>query len=323
MSSPRRPLFVVNRHAAAGSTGTFWTALEPNVENCFPEVEVCFTAGPGDATRLAREGIEAGHDLVVSVGGDGTHHEVVNGFFDETGNSIGQAAFGIVSHGTGSDFARSLDLPADPVEALDHLREPPVAIDVGRITFTDEEGGTERRHFLNVAGFGASGEVARLVNRSSKRLGGLSYLLASTRVIVAGCSPEVELVFDDAPPEVARVQTVFVCNGRFSGGGMVPGPVADLSDGLLDVGMIRAMSRVRTLLAARFLYNGKLLSHPAVRHARVRKLVARPRGGQRVPVDFDGEQSGRLPATFEVLPGVLPLRGAKRPDPGSGEEHAS
>jgi diacylglycerol kinase family enzyme len=56
------------------------------------DVEFVETAGPGDATRRVREALRAGVEQVVSVGGDGTHHEVLNGFFEEDGRPVREGA---------------------------------------------------------------------------------------------------------------------------------------------------------------------------------------------------------------------------------------
>jgi diacylglycerol kinase family enzyme len=275
------------------------------------DFSVKHTEGPNHATELAREGLRSGAEMIVSVGGDGTNNEIVNGFFDAGGKPVKLGAvFGVVPRGTGCDFARGQKISRKPQEAFARLAgTASKPLDAGRIEYTLPGGGAAVRHFVNVAGFGANGDVVNRVNRSGKKLGGfISFLVAALSSLLRYRNPTITFSIDGGPEETVVMNTAFVCNGAYCGGGMMAGPTASIDDGVFDVTLIGNLTRLDSILSTRLLYGGKILRHKKVRHLRVKSLRARPAAGQTVLVESDGEQPGILPATWTVLPGALRLK---------------
>lgn len=306
-----KTVFVVNPRSAGGKTKRVWPELEKLAAQHVRDFETRLTEGPNHATELARSALRSGAELVVSVGGDGTNNEVVNGFFDESGAPVKPGAvFGTVPRGTGCDFARGQGVSRDPAAAFARLAgTSSTPLDVGRIDFTTPSGSRGVRHFVNIAGFGANGDVVNRVNRSGKKLGGfLSFLTATLGSLATFVNPKVTFSVDGGPEESAVVNAVFVCNGQYCGGGMKAGPDAKVDDGYFDVTLIGNMSRVEALLSGRLLYNGKILTHPKAKHYRVKTITARAAEGETVLVEADGEQPGILPATYTILPSALRLK---------------
>ncbi|KAJ6710415.1 SPHINGOSINE KINASE [Salix koriyanagi] len=186
-SSPRRDLvFIVNPRGANGRTGKEWKKLLPYLrsrlgKNC----NICesMTSGPYHAIDITREAIREGADAVVAVGGDGTLHEVVNGFFwagkpvtNHNREATRSTALGLIPLGTGSDFARTLGWKNDPCEAINRiakgLRSP---VDVGVITGESEE---ESHYFINVADIHLSAKAGYFASRY-KRFGNLCYVIGA------------------------------------------------------------------------------------------------------------------------------------------------
>ncbi len=268
---------------------------------------MALTEGPGHATELARAGLVGGVERVVAVGGDGTNNEVINGFFHD-GRPVREGAiFGTVPRGTGCDFARGMRIPRDPDAAFGRLaRNETAPLDVGRIDYTDAGGGGRAtRYFLNVAGFGANGDVVARVNRSKKRLGGFATFLTATIASLATYrNPRVAFSLDGGPEETATVNVLFVCNAPYCGGGMMAGPKAIVDDGRFDLTLVGDMTRFEALMNGRLLYTGRIHEHPKVRNFRVQQVEARPLDGP-VRVEADGEQPGILPATYSIVPGAI------------------
>jgi YegS/Rv2252/BmrU family lipid kinase len=274
-----------------------------------------FTQAPRDATAIARREAEAGRRLVVAFGGDGTISEVADGILSaETGGGGAAGAtteLGIIPRGTGGDFRRTLELPQDLGEAARRVREgTPRVIDAGRARYVAHDGGEATRHFVNVASFGFSSAVASRANASSKRFGGkAAFLGATVRALVAYDNTDVWLSFDDGPRERRRVLMAAVGNGRFFGGGMKICPDAQLDSGVLQAVVVGDFTRLDVLTKVGRLYEGSHLEVESVTAAMVRKLAAAPvEADAVVPLELDGETPGRLPATFEVLPGALRVR---------------
>ncbi len=300
---------IVNPRSAGGATARLWPSLSGQLSAAFGRVDARFTDRPGAATRLTREALREGAKLVLSVGGDGTHNEVANGFFDGAAPLAPEAALGIVPAGTGGDFRKSFGWAADPVEAIQRLRAGGRRrIDLGRLSFTAPDGTPALRHFVNVASFGIGGQVDDRVNRSSKILGGrLSFAVASFRALTTFHDQKIRLSLDGGAPEEMTVTSVAVCNGQYFGGGMWVGPEAKVDDGLFDVTIWRGLGLADFVLRARRVYDGTHVSLPNTTLARARRV--RAESDETVLLDVDGEQPGRLPATFELLPGALLLAG--------------
>src|SRR5262245_61029168 len=103
--------------------------------------ELVLTQAAGDAEDQARRALKAGFRWLIAVGGDGTLHEVVNGFFEEGKPLSEEARLGIVSMGSGDDFKKSLGGPSDPFEILESLKEGKTRrIDAGKVSYRGPSG---------------------------------------------------------------------------------------------------------------------------------------------------------------------------------------
>jgi YegS/Rv2252/BmrU family lipid kinase len=300
---------IVNPAAGGGALGRRWSEVGETLRRALGSFEDARTEAPGDATRLAAEAIDAGAEKVIAIGGDGTISEVASGFFDGREPRRASCALGVIPFGTGGDFRKSIGVPKDLAAAADIVAAGETRlIDAGYLEYESGEG-TASRVFVNIASFGLSGLVDELVNQSSKRLGGrISFMLATARAGIRYQNQRVSLRFDDDPDEVVMtISTVAVANGRYFGGGMKIAPEAELDDGFFDVVAVGDMGVGDFLLRGHKLYRGTHLSLDKVSCRRARKVIAEPLDAEPVRLDVDGEAPGRLPATFEILPGALRL----------------
>jgi diacylglycerol kinase family enzyme len=101
------------------------------------------------------------------------------------------------------------------------------------------------------------------------------------------------------------VNVVAVANGRFFGGSMKIAPHAILDDGLFDVVVVGDVGLGTFLTMSRKLYRGEHLGHPQIRVFKAREVVAEAVGGATVLLDLDGEQPGKLPVRYRVVPSAL------------------
>ncbi len=302
-----RTVVVVNPNSQGGRLGKRWAELADTIGRAFPFDDV-HTKAPGDATRLTREALQAGAERVIAIGGDGTVNEVVNGFFDGSGTPIApEASFGLIPFGTGGDFRRTFRLPTETAEAAAVIAaNQRRKIDVGRLEFRATSGGTVTRMFANIASFGVSGVVDRLVNESGKKLGRLSFLWATARATLSYKNQRVQLVFDGKDRVEATINTVAVANGRYFGGAMMVAPNAEVDDGVFDVVAMGDLGFGDLLTSGRRLYKGTHLTMDKVTTRRAKVVEAEgvdPRAV--IELDIDGESPGRLPARFEIVPAAL------------------
>ena len=303
-----RTVVVVNPNSQGGRLGKRWPELADTLARAFPFDDVQ-TRGPGDATRIAREALRAGAERIVAIGGDGTINEVVNGFFDDGAPIAPDASFALIPFGTGGDFRRSVEIPlahgdAAAVIAANKRKR----IDVGKLELTRTDGTRAIRMFANIASFGVSGVVDRLVNESGKKLGRLSFALATARAAWSYTNQRVQLIFDGDPASrvEATINTVAVANGKYFGGAMMVAPQAELDDGQFDVIAMGDFRFSDVLTSGRRLYKGTHLAMDKVTSRRARVVEAEPIDPRaKVELDVDGEPLGVLPARFELLPAAL------------------
>jgi YegS/Rv2252/BmrU family lipid kinase len=309
-----KPFVCVNPASANGRTGERWSELAGALRAAIGDFEVGMTRGPREAGDLVRKAIRDGADFIVSVGGDGTHNEVVQGFFDPQLPDVPLRAgitLGIVPTGTGGDFRRTLGLSREALEAIQQLGGPRRTADVGRLTYTAHAGHTSQAYFINIGSFGMSGLVDKIVNESTKALGGkMSFLLGVGRASLQYKNQPVRLRLDDGPALERTVNNVAVANARYYGGGMKIAPDADFGDGVFDVVVVGDLNTFEMARGLKKIYDGTHVdgSNPKIEVYRARRVHAEPaQPGQSVLIDMDGEQPGRLPATFEILPGAIRL----------------
>jgi YegS/Rv2252/BmrU family lipid kinase len=273
---------IVNPAAGSGTAARRWPAAERLLAARVGPVKAHFTKGPGHATELARQ---LRDDLVVVAGGDGTLNEVVNG---------GARKIAVMPLASGGDFARTIGVRSvgAAVETIASRRWR--RVDVWRAKYAGGE-----RLFLNTAGFGMAGTVAREAPRW-RALGSLRYLAAAVPSLGAGRSYAVTVQVDDGPEMAFDITTAAVCNGQYEGGGIRIAPEASLDDELADVTVVERVSLLEVARRLPILYNGRLYGHPRVRHWRGRKV----RGEGDAPLDRDGEGGGTLPLAVERAGGV-------------------
>jgi YegS/Rv2252/BmrU family lipid kinase len=304
---PVSTVIVANPRAAAGRVGRQWEALQRTIAATLGDATGKLTSGAGHATRLAREALNAGAKRIVAVGGDGTINEVVNGFFDRSGPVAPDATLVIFPAGTGGDFVRSIGLVgADAPDAL--ARAEVRSIDVGRASMIGHDGKELIRYFINVSSFGSSGLIVDKVNKSTKLFGGkASFYIGTLKGLAAYRNQRIRLRVDDRYDEEHLINTVAVANGRFFGGSMMIAPKAIVDDGLFDVTIIGDVSVATFVRYSGKIYRGDHLGMPEVSSARGKTVVAEPLGSEPVLVDLDGEQPGRLPVRYDVLPKAIEL----------------
>jgi YegS/Rv2252/BmrU family lipid kinase len=310
---------VLNPCSAHGATGRRWGKLEPRLRERLGAFDVEVTQGPRDARRIAAAAAHAGAQRLVVAGGDGTASEVASGLL--ASGLADRVHIGVLPLGTGRDLPRTLGVSSNVDEAIAALADGHIRRqDALRVRCVDRAGATRESYSINVVSFGLSGLTAELV-------AGVPPILAGSVAFLAGALSSI-LHYRVARVTI-RVGEELVCdeplvlaaaaNGRFFGGGMNIAPGAAPDDGLIDLVIIRAMSKPRLLASLPSLYHGTHLAKSEVSVQRVKRLEAipHPQESRPIRVEADGESLGVLPATIEVVPNALTFFGVQ---PESGPE---
>jgi diacylglycerol kinase (ATP) len=314
------PLVIINPESAGGATRDAWPKIASELAAHFGPFTPKFTKHAGEGIELAASAARQGTKLIVACGGDGTISEVANGILSAGSDT----ELGILPSGTGGDFRKTIGISARSSDAARILRDGQTRlIDVGRVTFTRDDGEHESRYFLGVASFGMSADVVARVKEGGPEwlptngpkwlTGRVSFGIAMLQSALRMGPTRVVVQLDDDPARHLTVANLCIANARYFGGGMKIAPDAKLTDGKFDVISIGDLGAARILANAPRLYLGAHLSMEEVGHALATKIVARPvDGDQRIEIEVDGEIPGQLPATFQILPRALRVRCPQR-----------
>lgn len=315
-ASRRRDLvFVVNPRGANGRTGKEWKRLLPYLRSRLgSDCNICesLTSGPSHAIDITRKAIREGADAVIAVGGDGTLHEVVNGFFwggepvsSEVSKASHATALGLIPLGTGSDFARTYGWKNDPHEAIERiargLRSP---IDIGVIT----GGSGEPHYFINVADIHLSAKAGYFASRY-KRFGNLCYVIGALQAFFGHNNQDLKIKVDEGEWELyPKTTALCIGNAKYFGGGMKITPNADPSNGNLEVAILQDFKWYDFVLKLHKLYDGTHLSVKNVCSRSVRSIEVEAIGDEsNIYVQSDGEFLGFLPRRFFILPAATEM----------------
>ena len=200
----------------------------------------------------------------------------------------------VIPGGRGNDFARKLDIPFDPVEAVKLLetgaeRSVDLALANGTV-------------YLGILSAGIDSDVSRIALETRLKLGTFVYTYGVLRAI-ARWKPAAWKVTIDGESLDYPGYSVAVANSGVFGGGMFLAPDASLEDGKLDVVLIRQQSRLRYLRGLPRVFNGSHLKDPAItlhQGCEITFEADRP-----FTAYADGDPIGDLPLTVQVLPGAL------------------
>lgn len=306
---------VVNPVAGSGRMRSKWPRIEEVLAGRLGPLDVKETGGRGEACDLARQLAMAGAELVIAVGGDGTVSETVDGLLQAHEATGRTAHLAVVALGAGSDLARGLGLVADIETIAARIATGERrTIDAGRVCFVNDDGALASRHFINIASLGVSGPIVRAVNsaKSSGRLSGKPlFLFHTVRELIRCKFQDVRISVDDGEAIETQIALVAIANAPYFGGGMKIAPDAAPDDALFEVVIVRGRSKLSLISDLRLIYSGAHKTLPSCTFLRGSKIVVEPQGdlANAALLDIDGESPGRIPATFEVLPGAITVRG--------------
>src|SRR6266581_4821866 len=332
-----KTVLVVNPNSCGGLTGKNWENLYNQIKEILGEnPEVAFSQKSGDGTSLTRDFLRKGFKKIVALGGDGTINEVANGFFEEItlGNNSSdnktkpaspilkpinpQATMGLVPSGSRNVLAKSLDLPDGIVECCQRfVNAKPQKIDVIEAVITtaaeapatasiDHPKEVSARIFLN---------AAEIIDRSKKIRDKIKSRFISTISGVIATLPTYESnlceisVDDGRQSLLSKITMGVVANGRYLGGGFKAAPQASVSDGLLDLTILKNSGSFKILDEFVNIKGDadSMQEKNDIFYIQAKKVSIKSKERD-ITVTLDGEPIGILPATFEVYQNALSVK---------------
>jgi YegS/Rv2252/BmrU family lipid kinase len=287
---PAPVCLIVNPHAGGGRAARAQPAVERALRGHGLQLESHSTRDLEHARSLAHSAA-ATDRTVVTLGGDG-----LVGAVADVLRRHDSSLLGILPGGRGNDLVRVLGIPRDPVAACAVIANgTPRALDLGEV---------DGRAFVSIASAGFDSDANRIANQAPAWLGGLVYAYGALVALTRWRPTEIEIEIDPpGEPRVFSAYSVAAANSGWYGGGMKLAPDARLDDGLLDIVVIGAISRLRFLTLLPRVFAG---SHVRLRDVHVlRGREVQISADRAFTLYADGDPIAELPARVRALSGAI------------------
>ena len=260
-------LAIVNPAAGGGRTRKLLAPALDRLRASGLQIEVRETSALGHATEIAHQAWTEGYRKFISVGGDGTSFEIVNGLFPQATNAD-TPTLAFLPLGTGNSFLRDFS-----DQGVDYAMESLIAgrsrqCDVLRLTHKDGV-----LCYINILSIGFSADVATLRARRFSSWGELGYQAAIFICLTRFRRRPFPLTVD-REPDIDRRPCLFLTfnNSKFTGGTMMIAPTADTNDGLIEYVRWGPIGRVGLVRNLPRLYDGTHIQHPLAEVRKVRRV---------------------------------------------------
>ncbi len=293
---------VVNPAAGFWKTAKRWKKIKKFADRIIKNFSFQFTERPLHAVEIVRSAVEKGFRKIVSVGGDGTFNEVVNGLFSKSGLTCEECCVSEIPSGTGRDFMRNFSKKLSLRKAVERVVGGEERfIDIGRAEFVSFDGSEGVRFFANEVSFGLGGLVDRIMNTGwRKRFGGkVGYFSGVLKALWEYKPKSVVLKVDNEIVFEGKVMVGVVSNGGYFGGGMKIAPDSKVDDGFLRIVVIEEMTKPIFISLAKDIYRGTHLKRKGIHIWKGRSVEVL--SDEEVLIDMDGEFVGKVPMKVEIL----------------------
>jgi YegS/Rv2252/BmrU family lipid kinase len=293
--------FIINPSAGSGEFQKLVHKAASYLEQSGCRVEQVKTEKKGDGITLAKGAAEAGFEVAVAVGGDGTINEVCNGLAGT------ETALGVLPAGTANVYAADMDIPIwwplNPgavQEAAKVIRTGQRRrIDLGKLCLPNGAS----RYFLMWCGIGLDAAITEAVRPDdTRRLGYLAWILSGLLVAYDFIGIRTKIVLDSGTVK-KRILMAVASNGQLYGRVWRMAPEAKMDDGLLDIAIMGGHGWPSTIKHVFGLTLRRHVQDPDFYLYRTKRLCLSTH--ERLPVHVDGEPVGTTPVEIEVVPRAL------------------
>lgn len=217
--------------------------------------------------ELVREVIKKGYKIIISVGGDGTLHHVINGVMTQTYIKTNKVKIGIIPLGTGNDWIKTYNIPNSIEKSIAIIKKNTTILqDIGCITLLNGK----KEYFNNLAGIGYDGYVVKNL-KYLKKVGSIAFLLSGLYSLLSYRKKKYTITIGDETLKEECLMIIFgIC--KYSGGGLRVTKYPNPTDGLLDITIVKKFSFFNLLFNLPKLYNGNIVHHKKVDNYKVKEL---------------------------------------------------
>ena len=234
---------------------------------------------------MVQNAIKIGFRNIISVGGDGTLHHVVNGIMTQRYVKTSDITISVIPLGTGNDWIKTYNIPTSIKGAIEIIyKKNIITQDIGVLKTVNTV-----TYFNNVAGLGYDGYVVSKL-KSLKKFGGISYLIAGFYGMLFYKKSNFKIIINNKVIETDCLMTVFgIC--KYSGGGMQFTEKIDTSSGLLNITIVKNFTFLNLIINLPKLYSGKIVNHKKVSTYKTNEITIIPKNSKPF-IQADGELIG-------------------------------
>lgn len=297
-------LVIVNPNSGKRKGAKDWVVIHGLLQAYDFTFKNVFTEYRGHATEITIQMLKAGYKNIIVVGGDGTLNEVINGVLGQKEIPTTEIKIGIIPIGTGNDWGRMYNIPADYEKSIQVIKEGKSFIqDAGLVTYLmkDKE---YSRYFVNIAGMGYDALVAKKTNLMKEKGGGgsFAYLINLVLGLIQYQHTHLSIDIDNKNVFQGKVFSLSIGICKYNGGGMMQLPFADPNNGLFDITLIRKASKLKVITNIKNLFDGSFVNMPEVQTFTGKKINILSKPAKTVFLETDGESLGHSPLMFTILP---------------------
>ena len=288
-----RCMMIVNPTSGREKAKYYKDDLYAQLQTMFDEVELRETRRSGDAANWAKEASNHNYEAVFSMGGDGTLNETVNGLA-QAGKEI---KFGFVPLGTVNDLARALNIPLQPEDAIDMLRDCKlVKVDIGRVN---------DRYFVNTVAAGVMPEAVGSVSIEQKtRLGPMAYFLTGLKALQSRRTSLFKIESNEGT-EVRRSPLIVAMLTSSVGSFNNIAPKAKVDDGTIWLAVFKEFNYLYVLNVIPEVLAGLPINSEYMTLTQIKKVRISIVDDEKLSTNMDGDKGPDFPLELEVCPSFL------------------
>ena len=290
---------IVNPYSGNRNISEQWKEIQQLLKTKKINFSFAFTQFSKHEIELVDKAIQNGFRNIISIGGDGTLHHVVNGIMQQRYVKTSDITIAVIPKGTGNDWIKSYNIPNDVEKAIEIIsKKKTILQDIGVLE-------TENKtvsYFNNVAGLGYDGYVVNKL-KTLKRFGSIAYLLSGLAGLLLYKKSIFKIIFDDKIIEVKCLMTIFgLC--KYSGGGMQFTKDVNSSDGLFDITIAKNLNLFDLVFNLPKLYSGKIVNHKKIETYKTKEIRVIPI--EKKPfIQADGELIGTGKVSVKIIKKAL------------------
>ncbi|MDG1811818.1 MAG: diacylglycerol kinase family lipid kinase [Polaribacter sp.] len=276
---------IINPTSGNGKSHKIWKQISNELNTQNIQFSFAFTKYATHEIELVKNAIKNGFTKIISVGGDGTLHHIVNGIMSQKFVETNTIQLAVIPIGTGNDWVKTYNIPAKIEKSILILKkEKSVLQDIGKL---ETENNTVT-YFNNVSGIGYDGYVVSKLKKL-KRFGGIAYLLSGLVGLLLYKPVNFIIEINGKKLQEKCLMVIFgIC--KFSGGGMQFTKDINPSDGLFDITIVKNLTLLDMILNLPKLYNGNIVNHKKVTTYKTNSLKVTPISKTEKPfIQADGE----------------------------------